>query len=288
MAAAAAASVVPDAPKRSTWKEIFVRFGSVINFGLQAVNVGLASVGPNKESFGSLSTTEQVGRGLIYGSSGIGAVNSPVVVAKERTLTNEDSLRAALDAINEQQQRLANENDTLSMEIDELESEVERLKDIEQALRELTATQGSQMDELISLIRENKEINQGMRNVLKARALEEVITLVLEIDSDVSWMIEKNEIYRLIVGMESIQDMVFDEEGQRFFREELMKVDGRVESVVELISNMLSNPFEDDDDYDEEEEGGGYHLQVADPETVLEQEKSRRQLSMGNMDMDQY
>ena len=89
----------------------------------------------------------QVGHGATYTSTGLGIVNSPVVVYKERQLTKEDSefiechlspglrfitniyriaFRNALNGIREQQGRLAEQNDILSAEIDDLESEVER------------------------------------------------------------------------------------------------------------------------------------------------------------------
>jgi hypothetical protein len=55
---------------------------------MQCVNIVLAA---GRGPFGSLTTAKQVGTGMIYGSSALGAVNSPIVMYKERQLTKEDS-----------------------------------------------------------------------------------------------------------------------------------------------------------------------------------------------------
>ena len=99
-------------------KELIIRFGAIGNFGVQAVNVVMATArGP----WSTLSTSKKVGRGMVYGSSGLGAAHSPVVVHKERQLTKEDTFRAALNGIREQQSRLTEQNDVLSAEIDDLQ-----------------------------------------------------------------------------------------------------------------------------------------------------------------------
>jgi hypothetical protein len=228
--------------KPVTMRELIMRVGMTGNFALQALNIGLASTGL---PFGQLSTAKQVGRGMVYGSSGIGAVNSPVVVYKERQLTKEDTLRTALNGIREQQGRLSEQNDILSAEVDDLQSEVDRMKDVEMALRELSEAQGSQLNELMDLIAENKEINNELRSILKSKVLEEVITLVLDMDNDGSFTIEDKEIDRLILGMRVMPDMTFDE---RMFRNEVIACDGDLDEVIILIKKMIHGCEGEDED----------------------------------------
>mmetsp|Transcript_10644 Transcript_10644/g.18708 ORF Transcript_10644/g.18708 Transcript_10644/m.18708 type:complete len:283 (-) Transcript_10644:168-1016(-) len=230
--------------KPATMRELLMRFGAVGNFGLQVVNVIVAGRGGY---WPAGSTTKQVGRGMIYGSSGMGAVHSPVVVYKERQLTKEDTFRTALNGIREEQGRLTEQNDILSAEIDDLQSEVDRMKDVEMALRELSETQGSQLNELMDLIHENKEINEGIRGVLSKKVLEEVIGLVLDIDNDGSFTIQDREIDRLIIGMNLIEEVSFDE---KLFRSDLMECGGKVEKVIGLIKAMI-HPEENEGDEDE-------------------------------------
>lgn len=219
--------------KPATMSEWLLRFGLMGNLALQAVNVLRASTG---ESWGSLTTAGQVGRAFVYVSSGLGVVHTPVVVYKQRQLTKEETFRQALNGIRLEQSRLAEENDALTDEIDDLQDEVDRMKEVETALRELTATQGTQLGELMDLIKKNKEINEGMRTVLQSKCIEEVVSLVLDMDVDGSFNISAKEIDRLIIGMKLIEGISFDSE---LFRQEVIKCDGLVEEVIPLIKSMI-------------------------------------------------
>lgn len=226
--------------------------------GVQGINVALqagkmALVGPE-------NIARRVGGYTAYASSGLGAAHSPAIVYKERQLTKEDTLRTALNGIREEQGRLTEENDILSAEIDDLQSEVDRMKDIEMALRELSETQGSQLTKLMDLIHENKEINEGMRCVLKTKAAEEVISLVLDIDNDGSFTIEDKEIDRLIMGMKLMDGVTFDE---RVFRRDLISCGGSVDEVIAMIKKMF------DDDGEIDAEGNRCTIDVECPEQFL-------------------
>lgn len=219
--------------KPATMAEWILRLGLTGNVALQFANIANAA---RNGRWGSLSTSDQVARGLVYTSSGIGLLHSPVVLYKERKLTKEDTFRAALNGIREEQARLAEQNEILSNEVDDLQNEVDRMKEVETALRELSATQGTQLSELMNLIKKNKEINDCMRSVLKAECLEEVVTLVLDMDVDGSFNIEAKEIDRLIIGMKMIEGISFDAVK---FRQEVIDCDGYVERVIPLIKGML-------------------------------------------------
>jgi len=228
-------------------REIVLRWGALGNFCMQCINVAMVHVGqPRPDRWGDLSSSEKGGRSMIYTSSALGAVHSPVIVYKERQLTNEDTFRSALNGIREEQGRLTEQNDVLSGEIDELQSEVDRMKDVEQALRQLADTQGSQLNELMELIKENKEINEGLRAVLKSKVLEEVIGLVLDIDNDGSFTIQDKEIDRLVIGMNLIEEMTFNEQ---VFRKQVMSCGGNLDEVITLIKEMIRGS--------DSKEGGG-------------------------------
>lgn len=230
--------------KPAGMREWLMRVGTVGNFGIQVFAVARGHTFPGMAgSFKNLSTTGQVGRGMLYGSAGVGAVNSPVVAYKERQLTKEDTFRTALNGIREQQGRLTEQNDILSAEIDDLQSEVDRMKDVEMALRELSETQGTQLNELMDLINENKAINEGLRMVLKNKVLEEVISLVLDIDNDGSFTIQDREIDKLIIGMTLIEEIMFD---KRMFRQEVIDCDGNVDEVIALIKAMIHGNSDDE------------------------------------------
>lgn len=239
--------------------------------GVQGINVALQAT--KMAVVQPTNIARRVGGYTTYASSGLGAAHSPAIVYKERQLTKEDTLRTALNGIREEQGRLTEENDILSAEIDDLQSEVDRMKDIEMALRELSETQGSQLTKLMDLIYENKEINEGMRCVLKTKAAEEVISLVLDIDNDGSFTIEDKEIDRLIIGMKLMDGVMFDE---RMFRKDLISAGGSVDEVIAMIKKMFDDGEIDDD------EGNRCTIDVECPEEFLAKKRESSSGFAGN------
>ncbi len=251
--------------KPATMTEWLLRLGLTGNIALQAFNIlKVTTASP----WGSLSTAGQVGRALIYTSSGFGVLQTPVVLYKERKLTKEETFRTALNGIREEQARLAEQNNVLSHEIDDLQEEVDRMKEVEEALRELSATQGKQLSELMNLIQKNKEINEEMRSVLKAKCLEEVVSLVLDMDVDGSFNIEAKEIDRLIIGMKLIEGASFDAVA---FRQEVIDCGGYVEKVIPLIKSMILGGG----GCDENPGGSKCKIEVVDSEEWFKKQRQR-------------
>ena len=240
--------------------------------GVQGVNVALQAA--RMVGVSSTDIARRVGGYSCYASSGLGAAHTPVVIVKERQLTKEDTFRTALNGIREEQGRLTQENDILSAEIDDLQSEVDRMKDIEMALRELSETQGSQLTQLMDLIHQNKEINEGMRCVLKSKAAEEVISLVLDIDNDGSFTIQDKEIDRLIIGMKLMDGVAFDE---KLFRRDLAECGGSVDEVIAMIKKMFDS-VDVVDDGEETEGGGRCTINIDEPENFFKKNRG----SMGS------
>ena len=253
--------------KPAGWREWLLRVGAVGNLGVQGVNVALQI--PLMALVSATDIPRRVGGYTVYASSGLGAVHSPAVMVKERQLTKEDTFRTALNGIREEQGRLNQENDILSAEIDDLQSEVDRMNDIESALRELSETQGSQLSQLMDLIQQNKEINEGMRCVLKSKAAEEVISLVLDIDNDGSFTIQDKEIDRLIIGMKLMDGVSFDE---KMFRDDLAECGGSVDEVIAMIKNMFDNG--EAGEGKGECTGGRCTINVDDPENFFKKNKA--------------
>eukprot|EP00804_Cyclotella_cryptica_P020881 CCRYP_011479-RB/>CCRYP_011479-RB protein AED:0.12 eAED:0.12 QI:211/1/1/1/0.8/0.66/6/374/288 len=247
-------------------KEWLLRAGGMANIAMQAVNISLTySKGAALKVWQGQNATLQAGQACTYASSGLGIVNSPVVIYKERQLTKEDTFRAALNGIREQQGRLSEQNDILSAEIDDLESEVRRMQDIEMALKELSEVQGTQINELLDLVRQNKEINEGMRHVLKNKVLEEVISLVLDIDNDGSFTIQNNEIDRLIIGMNLIDEIKFDAQA---FRTDVIACGGNVDEVIMIIKRMIHGSSEG-----EVGRETACQIEIEDPENWFQKQK---------------
>lgn len=100
--------------------------------------------------------------------------------------------------------------------------------------------------------------------VLKNKVLEEVISLVLDIDNDGSFTIQNKEIDRLIIGMNLIDGMKFD---ARAFRSDLAACGGVVDEVIMIIKRMVHGC----------EEGDGRdttcQIETLDPEEYFQKQK---------------
>ncbi len=262
--------------KPAGFREWFLRIGAVGNMGVQGFNVfrQVTDMALIYSKGGVPTPSRRAGAYAVYSSSGLGAVHSPAVMVKERQLTKEDTFRTALNNIRVEQGRLTEENDLLSEEIDELQSEVDRMNDIEMALRQLSETQGSQLSELMDLIRQNKEINLGMRAVLKAKVVEEAISLVLDMDDDGSFTIQDKEIDRLIIGINMMDGVSFAEQD---FRNDLAECGGSVDEVIAMIKNMFEGEEEGEEGTTERRVSCRCTINVDEPENFFN--KKRRESS---------
>lgn len=101
--------------------------------------------------------------------------------------------------------------------------------------------------------------------VLKNKVLEEVISLVLDIDNDGSFTIQNKEIDRLIIGMNLIDEIKFD---ARTFRQDLAACGGVVDEVIVLIKRMVHGDESGDAGRDTT-----CQIEVADPEDWFQRQK---------------
>lgn len=101
--------------------------------------------------------------------------------------------------------------------------------------------------------------------MLKNKVLEEVISLVLDIDNDGSFTIQNKEIDRLIIGMNLIDEIKFD---ARTFRQDLVACGGVVDEVIVLIKKMINGG-----DAGEDGRETSCQIEVADPEDYFQKQK---------------
>jgi len=190
-------------------------FAALINFGVQALNVAMASI--TRGPWGSLSTTHKVGRSMVYGSSGLGAVQSPVVVYKQRQIIKEKTLCQEISGLKKQQERMTKQNDVLSDEVNDLQSAADRMK-----------LQGIGDNEMEELLNENKEINKELMKILKSRIVEKIVSLVLDIEYvDSNYTMTAEDIDKLITGMNGIEEIQSFEEV--LFLRDVCRCKGHVE-----------------------------------------------------------
>lgn len=220
---------------RATFREVLTRWGAA---GTVAANVASMAMTSSGGSFSSISTSNQVGRACVYASGGIACGTSTAAVYQGRQMTKGGSLRGAINDIRFEANRLTEENNKLSAEIDELEKSAGQLEDIEAALDELATVQGNDVNQLLDLVKENKEIAREMRTVLKARALEEIVTVVMDSDSDGDFCLTGKEIDDLILKMGVMEELEFDENR---FRSAVVKQGGSLMGILDIVKGLMAD-----------------------------------------------
>jgi len=143
------------------------------------------------------------------------AVVAPVAAVGETKLTLMGTLRESINEVRGLVNRFSAENQKLKLANDELETSVARLKEVATGLENLAKEQGCQTDKLFALIEENRKINQEMMEVLKANALERILSLLIEVDSDGDFNLEGAEVERLIFGLSGIEEIEVDKDELR-------------------------------------------------------------------------
>lgn len=102
--------------------------------------------------------------------------------------------------------------------------------------------------------------------MLKKKVLEEVISLVLDIDNDGSFTIQKNEIDRLIIGMNLIDEIKFDAQA---FKTDVIACGGNVDEVIMIIKRMFHGSAEGGEGRET-----ACQIEIEDPENWFQKQKS--------------
>mmetsp|Transcript_25671 Transcript_25671/g.37809 ORF Transcript_25671/g.37809 Transcript_25671/m.37809 type:complete len:302 (+) Transcript_25671:268-1173(+) len=204
------------------------------------VGVGVACAGINAIHIGVLvgSTFSQAVKAIGYAASGIGVAVPVPVALQESKMAQEKSFRTALNNLRVDVDDFKFQNHMLTVNIEELKEKVDTLHEIEGTLQDITRQQGSDLESFLGLIEEDKRISTEMRNILQKRVLQDVITLVMESDSNGDFHLNDADIDRLVLGIRLIDGVEFNEDR---FRQDVEDSNGSVGAVIKMIKHLISD-----------------------------------------------
>lgn len=220
----------PVGGRKPTWRESL------------AVVVGIVSTSLN--IICSIVTLSIPGKFFVWAFTVIGFVTCPAMVWAQTEMTKLDTFRDVLNDFREAIEVFRGENDKLVVSIDNLSGEVDRLKEVEEGLGALTEAQGGNVGQLVDLIKENGKILTTLQEVVKARALQDIVNLVFECDSSGDFELSPEELDRLVLGLSLMDTIEFDEDE---FRRKI-SVTGRggsIEGVLEVIKGLMGEEEEE-------------------------------------------
>jgi len=95
---------------------------------------------------------------------------------------------------------------------------------------------GRQVDQLVSLVKENGETLEKMKEIMKGDVCQVLIRTVIQADEHQDFKIEGKEIEFLIMRMENIDFVTFDEDKLRLFIE---VNGGYVDAIIQLACHIF-------------------------------------------------
>lgn len=182
--------------------------------------------------------------------TGFSGVLSPVVAFEETVIATLPSRRNIINKLRMVANRLKEENRRLTHEIDDLEGVVDQVSEVEEALTNIATAQGRSVNELVNLVKTNDTIIRKMRKNVKAKTLQDVISLVIKSDRDGNFVIDDGELYVLTMKLDAMckaQEVELDKE----LFQETVKADRSVSGVLNAVKELL----EDDEKVDYRNQG---------------------------------
>jgi hypothetical protein len=172
----------------------------------------------------------------------LSSVMGPYAYYQQTKLTDIATLKETAAAVQNEVNRLKAENDRLSKSIDELGTTIDELQDVEEALDVISKTQGQSVGALEKQVEENKEILNKMKKSTKGRIIQNLISIIYRGDDDGDDMISADEADEVIQGLRKIGGLTIHEDRLR------AAITGKsIESVIEVVKNLMSETVADED-----------------------------------------
>jgi len=166
----------------------------------------------------------------------LSAIVGPYAYWQQTRLTDIKALKETQRAVQNEVDRLSEENKRLSKNIDDLTESVDNLKDIEDALDTITKTQGQSVSAFEQQVQENRANLEQMESNLKTSVLQNLISVVLSSDADKNEKLSDEEIDDLVRRIRNISGVEIHEDR---FRGSLQGQS--VDSVLNLVQNLLND-----------------------------------------------
>lgn len=179
---------------------------------------------------------------VVNGAGILACLIGPYSYWQQRNLTDAKSLQETHDALVKEVDHLRSENERLKGLTGEMRGTIDRLEDVNDTFDYIQELNFESVQELKQQVDEGKVILSMMRKNLKASALQNVITVVLNSDTDGNYTFDKDEIETLIVNLKSINGLELNE---KRFRTIISENDGSVDGVVTILNDIVHNKKHD-------------------------------------------
>ena len=173
---------------------------------------------------------------FVNGAGTCAILLGPYSYWQQRNITDVKALKETHEALVREVDILKSENERLKGLVDDLGSSVDKLEEMEDTFDYINEMNIESVEEFRQQVQEGKMILGMMRKNLKASALQNVITVVLNSDVDSNFVFDEQEIEKLIENLKAINGLEMDE--QRF-RKLIADNNGSVDAVVKILNDII-------------------------------------------------
>lgn len=173
---------------------------------------------------------------FVNGAGVCAVLLGPYSYWQQRNITDVKALKETHEALVREVDILKSENERLKGLVDDLGSSVDKLEEMEDTFDYINEMNIESVEEFRQQVKEGKIILGMMRKNLKASALQNVITVVLNSDVDKNFVFDKQEIEKLIENLKAINGLEMDE---RKFRQLIADNEGSVDAVVRILNDII-------------------------------------------------
>lgn len=137
-------------------------------------------------------------------------VVTPIAVVQKVVLNKLGTMRHQQNELRESVNLFSAENFRLTGNVSQLNSQVTELKGTEASLAEVVKKSGGQADRLVEIVKENGVIQDKIKRQLETQVMQQVLTAVLDSDTDDDFTLDAREIPKLQLRLSNIPGIVFD------------------------------------------------------------------------------
>lgn len=181
---------------------------------------------------------------LVDVASAFTATNAAYVVYQESQLEQLTTTQQVTASVKNKIDRLKNMNLSLEAEIGSLEQKMARMNKVEEGFQKIVDDSAYNADTVMAIVKKHGDVQKKMENVMKARLMQDVMSIIIRGDSSGDFKLDETELEYLLLRMSMQPGIRFDE---KRFRKKLGKVeDYSVKTILKMFRNLMDENPDDD------------------------------------------
>jgi predicted amino acid-binding ACT domain protein len=180
--------------------------------------------------------------GVVVVAGTLSIIMGPYAYYQQTKLTDIRTLKETTAAVEEEVNRLKDENINLTKTVEDLGETIDELQDVGKALEVIQNTQGQSVSAFEKQVEENLEILAKMKQSTHGRVIQNLISVIYRGDLNQDNTISEVEAKQVIMGLKDVPGVTVHEERLR-----AAIVGKNIESIVDVVQNLLNKsvPAED-------------------------------------------